>query len=60
MAKIQVNKPFVYNGKGGIKTPFAVGIFTVEDEVANHWFVKAHCDILEDEEVQPKKNTKKK
>ncbi len=46
MAKIQVNKPFTYNSPEGVKTPFPVGEFEVGNEVANHWFVKVHCDIL--------------
>lgn len=42
MKKIFVLKPFNLND-GATVTPFAPGFHTVADEVADHWFVKAHC-----------------
>ena len=42
MKKIYVLTAFNFNDGAKI-TPFAAGFHDVEDEVAEHWFVKAHC-----------------
>ncbi|SYS38247.1 STY1053 family phage-associated protein [Klebsiella pneumoniae] len=42
MKKIYVLTAFNFNDGGKI-TPFATGFHDVDDEVAEHWFVKAHC-----------------
>lgn len=42
MKKIYVTTAFNYNDGKEIK-PFSVGFHDVEKEVAEHWFVKAHC-----------------
>lgn len=40
--KIQVAKAFQLNVKGGAPMYFPIGNHTVDQEVADHWFVKAH------------------
>ncbi|WP_343297350.1 hypothetical protein AAG122_18900 [Raoultella planticola] len=42
MKKIYVLTAFNFNDGAKI-TPFAVGFHDVDDAVAEHWFVKAHC-----------------
>lgn len=42
MKKIYVLAAFNFNDGEKI-TPFAVGFHDVDDTVADHWFVKAHC-----------------
>ena len=42
MKKIYVLVAFNFNDGAKI-TPFAAGFHDVDDEVAEHWFVKAHC-----------------
>ncbi|MDV0603362.1 hypothetical protein RZO85_27240 [Raoultella ornithinolytica] len=42
MKKIYVLTAFNFNDGAEI-TPFAAGFHDVDDEVAEHWFVKAHC-----------------
>ena len=42
MKKIYVMKPFNFND-GSAQTHFGVGFHDVTDDVAVHWFVKAHC-----------------
>ena len=42
MKKIYVLTAFNFNDGAKI-TPFATGLHDVDDEVAEHWFVKAHC-----------------
>jgi len=42
MKKIYVLTAFNFNDGEKI-TPFAAGFHSVEDAVAEHWFVKAHC-----------------
>ncbi|PQH29086.1 STY1053 family phage-associated protein [Raoultella ornithinolytica] len=42
MKKIYVLAAFNFNDGAKI-TPFAAGFHDVDDEVAEHWFVKAHC-----------------
>lgn len=45
MATIHVREKFHFTDAGGKATPYAAGTHTgVPDEVANHPFVKAHCD----------------
>ena len=41
MKKIYVLAPFNFNN-GSEQKHFAVGFHDVDDEVADHWFVKAH------------------
>ncbi|MGU5416371.1 STY1053 family phage-associated protein [Klebsiella michiganensis] len=42
MKKIYVLAAFNFNDGAKI-TPFAAGFHDVDDAVAEHWFVKAHC-----------------
>ncbi|HCF8413777.1 TPA: hypothetical protein NIV43_001142 [Klebsiella pneumoniae] len=42
MKKIYVLSPFNFNN-GSEQKHFAVGFHEVPDDVADHWFVKAHC-----------------
>lgn len=42
MKKIYVLSPFNFND-GKTQKHFAVGFHEVEKDVAEHWFVKAHC-----------------
>lgn len=42
MKKIYVLTAFNFNDGAKI-TPFAAGFHDVDDEVAEHWFIKAHC-----------------
>ncbi|MGQ5288457.1 STY1053 family phage-associated protein [Pectobacterium actinidiae] len=42
MKKIYVLTAFNFNDGAKI-TPFATGFHDVDDAVAEHWFVKAHC-----------------
>ncbi|MFS7244464.1 hypothetical protein AB6880_01970 [Rahnella inusitata] len=47
MAKktIRVHTPFNFNFEDGASQRFETGEHTVDDLVADHWFVKAHADI---------------
>ncbi|AUG99744.1 hypothetical protein CWC46_07860 [Prodigiosinella confusarubida] len=42
MKKIYVLAPFNFNN-GSEQKHFSVGFHEVDDDVADHWFVKAHC-----------------
>lgn len=61
MAKINVAKPFLFTHKGGKKQHFGTGVHKdVPDEVAEHWFVKAHLHPADDDvEAQPEDDPKK-
>jgi hypothetical protein len=51
MPKIKVDKPFFLNLPDGTVTPrFGVGVHTVSDEVAQHWFTKHHAKVLKVED----------
>ncbi len=43
MKTIYVEKSFLFRPDKGDPVPFAVGSHVVEDDVADHWFVKANC-----------------
>ncbi|QNQ59782.1 hypothetical protein [Pantoea sp. MT58] len=47
MAKktIRVHTPFKLNSEDGTAQEFSVGEHTVDDKVADHWFVAAHAEI---------------
>lgn len=51
MAKIHVKKPFVLNTVSGHRS-FVAGHHEVEDEVASHWYVQHHAEVV-DEQVGP-------
>jgi len=42
MPKIYIAKPFVLSLDGGEQVKFSAGAHTVEQDIADHWFVKAH------------------
>jgi hypothetical protein len=44
MKEINVIKAFLLTLADHTKRAFAVGIHKVEDEIADHWFVKAHSE----------------
>ncbi|HDR9029899.1 TPA: hypothetical protein QDB14_004121 [Burkholderia vietnamiensis] len=50
--KIEVAKAFRLLGADGEHTHFPVGVHTVEQEVADHWFVKAHTRAPEIDEAE--------
>lgn len=44
MKQITVESAFVLTQQDGKKQEFSVGVHDdVDDEVANHWYVRAHC-----------------
>lgn len=47
MAKktIRVHTPFKFNNEDGTAQEFSVGEHTVDDKVAEHWFVAAHAEV---------------
>lgn len=47
MAKktIRVHTPFRFNNEDGTAQEFSVGEHTVDDKVAEHWFVAAHSEV---------------
>ena len=47
MAKktIRVHTPFNFTSEDGTSQHFAAGEHTVDDKVADHWFVTAHSDV---------------
>ncbi|SKA20221.1 STY1053 family phage-associated protein [Pantoea eucalypti] len=47
MAKktIRVHTPFKFNNEDGTAQEFSVGEHTVDDKVADHWFVAAHSEV---------------
>lgn len=52
---INVVRPFTLHFKG-VATQFAAGIHTVEHDIADHWFVKAHSQLIESKpEPEPEK-----
>ena len=71
MKLINIRRPFTLNFKG-IARQFGAGIQSVEHEIADHWFVKAHSEVIEQEPIsepekeqvaddsKPKKLAKKK
>jgi hypothetical protein len=48
MAKINVLKPFILNFEGSAHK-FAVGLVNVPKEIASHWFVAAHAEVIPQE-----------
>lgn len=58
MVKINVKKPFILNSPSG-KTKFEPGLMEVEERVAEHWYVQAHCIVIKDEPVQPEQKKAK-
>lgn len=42
---IRVHTPFDFQHEDGISQRFEAGEHTVDDKVADHWFVTAHSDI---------------
>lgn len=52
MAIINVKKPFIHNTPAG-HVHYVPGLVDVPDEVANHWYVKSHSDMVENAELQP-------
>lgn len=47
MAKktIRVHTPFKFNSEDGTAQEFSVGDHSVDDKVAEHWFVAAHSEV---------------
>lgn len=47
MAKktIRVHTPFKFNSEDGTAQEFSVGEHTVDEKVADHWFVAAHSEV---------------
>lgn len=47
MAKkiIRVHSPFTFTNDDGTSQSFEVGEYSVEDKVADHWFVQAHSEV---------------
>lgn len=47
MAKktIRVHTPFKFNNEDGTAQEFSAGEHTVDDKVAEHWFVAAHSEV---------------
>lgn len=47
MAKktIRVHTPFKFNSEDGTAQDFSVGEHSVDDKVAEHWFVAAHSEV---------------
>lgn len=47
MAKktIRVHTPFKFNSEDGTAQEFSVGEHSVDDKVAEHWFVAAHAEV---------------
>lgn len=48
MVKINVIEKFVLTSAKGVKHEFKKGIQEVEKWVADHWFTKAHAEVVED------------
>lgn len=46
MAKINVTKPFILN-VDGLHRSFGVGLQTIEDELAGHWYVQVHSELVD-------------
>lgn len=51
--KIQVHKPFSLTMETGEVTDFAVGIHDVSNDVGEHWFTRAHSNVLSAESDTP-------
>jgi hypothetical protein len=49
MAKINVLKPFRLNHDNAIRE-YKIGVHIVADEIAEHWYVKAHSEPVADAE----------
>jgi transposase len=47
MTKIRVHSPFRFTPETGEAQDFAAGVHHVSEEVAKHWFVQAHAEILD-------------
>ena len=47
MAQIKVTAPFRLNLDDGTFREFAPGVHELEDEIADHWYVKANSQRLE-------------
>lgn len=43
--KIRVHTPFNFTAEDGTSQHFPAGEHTVDDKVADHWFVAAHSDV---------------
>jgi hypothetical protein len=53
MPTIQVDEPFVLNLDDGTQRDFRSGLFEVEQEIADHWYVKAKSKPYEGEAAAP-------
>lgn len=51
MKTVIIEKPF-WLQDGGVRVPYLPGTFELEDEIADHWYVKAHSkETVEQEEA---------
>lgn len=53
MASITVVTPFLLTRDDGTQQAFGIGTVEVDDAVANHWYVKAHCEVASAEAAAP-------
>lgn len=53
MASITVVTPFLLTKDDGTQQAFGIGTVEVDDAVANHWYVKAHCGDVPAEVAAP-------
>ncbi|WP_312974042.1 hypothetical protein [Atlantibacter sp.] len=42
---IRVHTPFTFSFEDGVSQRFEMGEHTVDDKIADHWFVAAHSDV---------------
>lgn len=57
--KIAVHTPFKLSLAGREDIPFTAGIHTVDKEIAEHWFTRAHADVSEGEGAQSSSDPQK-
>lgn len=50
--KINVIEQFTLTMADGVRKTFNRGIQDVEEEIADHWFVKAHSEPVKDKEPE--------
>lgn len=53
MTTVNITSPFTFTRDDGRPLDIAAGVQDLDDDVASHWFVQAHCASVPEEQVKP-------
>lgn len=57
--KMHVQTPFTLTKDDGEQVSFSQGVQDIADDLADHWYVKAHAEPVEDKKSEPKSGSTK-